>query len=105
MARILTAAVLIPLVVWVVLGAPYWVFLLVAAIVGVVAYYEFDGMSAAHGLQRTGWPGMAFGALWLAVPDRMALAVLTVAATTLVTLAAMRFKDLSRALSGSAAGV
>jgi len=105
MTRILTAAVLIPLVVWVVLFAPLWAFLLVSALVGLVAYFEFDSIAAAHGLPRTGWPGMAFGAVWLVTPDRMQLAVLMLAVVTLMLLSALRVKDLARALGGSACGV
>jgi phosphatidate cytidylyltransferase len=105
MTRILTAIVLIPLVVAVVLAAPLWAFLLFAIAVGVVAYFEFDAIAAAHGLPKTGWPGMAFGAVWLVSTERTALAVLMLAVLTLIVLAAFRTKDLSRVLGGSACGV
>ena len=49
MTRILTAAVLVPLVVSVVLYAPLWALLLVLALVGLIAYFEFDSIAAAHG--------------------------------------------------------
>jgi phosphatidate cytidylyltransferase len=104
MTRILTSVILIPLAIWIVLSAPLWAFLLAAALVGVVAYYEFDGIAKAHGLARTGWPGMAFGAVWLAAPDRMSLAILLLGSSTLMLLA-LRAKDLSRALTSSACGV
>src|SRR5213083_617086 len=105
MTRILTEAVLVPLVVGVVLYAPLWAFLLVLALVGLIAYFEFDSITAAHGFPRSGWPGMAFGAIWMMVPDRMELSVLMLAVVTLMLLAALRTKDLARALGGSACGV
>jgi len=104
MTRILTSVVLVPVVVWVVLAAPLWVFLLFMSLAGVVAYFEFDVIAAGHGLVRAGWPGMAFGAVWLVVPDRMSLAMLMLGAITLVLLA-LRAKDLTRALTSAAAGV
>ncbi len=61
MKRVATALVLIPVVVWVVLAAPYWVFAAVLAAVGLLAFHEFDGSPQAQGIAPAGWPGMAAG--------------------------------------------
>jgi len=104
MTRIVTAIVLIPLVVWVALAAPLWAFLSVCAAVGAAAFAEFDALAAAHGGTRSGWPGMALGVAWLLAPDRMSLALLVLAAMTLILLS-LRVRDLSHALGGAAAGL
>ena len=60
MTRILTALVLIPLVVWVVLAGPQWSLLAIMALVGLIAFHEFDNIAAAQGVSpiRLGraWP-------------------------------------------------
>ena len=61
MKRVVTALVLIPLVIWVVLAAPFWVFAAVLAAVGLLAFHEFDQIAAAQGIPRAGLPGMAAG--------------------------------------------
>ena len=104
MKRILTAAILVPLVVWVVLFAPAWAFLLFCALVGAAALWEFDAIAAAHGIPRTGWPLIALGVAWLMVPDRMTLAALALAAVILMLLP-LRARDLNKALPSAAAGV
>lgn len=103
MKRILTAAVLIPIIVWTVLFAPAWAFLLVCALVGTAAYREFDGIVGAHGIERTGWVGIAIGLAVLAVPDRMLIAVLVLGAMLLAILA-MQVVNLSHALMSAASG-
>lgn len=65
MTRILTAAVLIPLSVWTVLAAPAWAFLLMAALVGMAAFHEFDQIAGA----KSGWLGMAAGVALLLTPE------------------------------------
>ena len=69
MKRIATALVLIPLVVWLVLAAPYWVFAAVLAAVGLLAFHEFDQIAAAQGIAPAGWPGMAAGLALLFAPE------------------------------------
>ena len=51
MKRILTAAVLIPLVLLAVLRAPLWLFLLATALVALAAASEYLGIVAAYGLE------------------------------------------------------
>lgn len=76
MTRILTAAVLTPLVVWAVLGAPSWAFLLVIALVGMAAFHEFDQIAGAG----SGWLGMAAGVALLLVPEPAAPWLVVIAA-------------------------
>jgi phosphatidate cytidylyltransferase len=69
MKRVITAAVLIPLIIWTVIWADQWVFLLVAALVGAAAFHEFDNIVAAHGIDRTQWWGIILGVIFMLVPD------------------------------------
>ncbi len=102
MTRILTAAVLIPLVVWTVLAAPAWVFLLVMALVGMAAFHEFDEIAGA----RSGWLGMAAGVALLLAPEP-ALPVLVVIAAVLMAaqLGAPNLKDALPAVGAAVLGI
>ena len=51
MKRILTAAVLIPLVLLAVFRAPLWLFLLIAVVAALAAAFEYIGIVAAYGLE------------------------------------------------------
>jgi phosphatidate cytidylyltransferase len=108
MKRIATALVLIPAIVWTVLYAPYLVFLAVLAVVGGLAYHEFDTIAAAQSMSRQGivrncWVGIALGVALIAVPERTALVVLVLSALLMMGLA-MRASDLTKSLSSAAAG-
>jgi phosphatidate cytidylyltransferase len=108
MKRIATALVLIPAIVWTVLYAPYWVFLIVLGVVGGLAYCEFDNIAASQsmtpgGFVRMTWIGIALGIALIVVPERMALVVLVLAALVMMGLA-MLSSDLSKSLSSAAAG-
>ena len=59
MKRLATALVLVPVVVWVVLFAPDWALLAAVAIVGLLAFQEFDHIAAENEIPRPGWPGVA----------------------------------------------
>mgnify|MGYP003352349097 CR=1 FL=1 len=54
MKRVLTAAVLVPVVVGAVFWAPSWAFVLLLAIVGAGAYREFEAISSAQGIDSLG---------------------------------------------------
>jgi len=103
MKRILTALVLIPTVVWAVLWAPSWIFLLVIALVGIGAYHEFDTIAGAQGIVRTGWIGMLAGIALLVVPEPVfpILVVLTAA----IMAVKMGVPDLAQALPSAGAAV
>jgi len=66
MKRILTALVLIPIVVWVVLWANFWIFLAVLCAVAFLCWREYDGIAATYGVGRPGIPGLVAGYLWFA---------------------------------------
>jgi phosphatidate cytidylyltransferase len=96
MKRVLTAALLIPFVVYTVLWANPWVFLAVVALAAVLSYREYDSIAAAYGFGAPGVLGYA-GLLLLVVPYQYAWLVVT--AIALVALAlALRSAELSHAL-------
>ncbi len=96
MKRILTALVLLPLVLYVVLLGPVWSFFAVLGSVALICYYEYSTIAAAYGFGKLGPIGYAAG-LWLLLVGQEGLLVLT-----LFTLAAMAFSmradDLAHAL-------
>jgi phosphatidate cytidylyltransferase len=69
MKRIITALLLIPFIAWVTLASPPWVFYIVLAGTGLLAYSEFDNIAAAGGIARAGWQGMAAGLVLLLAPN------------------------------------
>jgi phosphatidate cytidylyltransferase len=76
MKRILTALILIPTIAWTVVGAPEWLFILVLGAVGVLAYYEYQGIVAAHDVLPAGPLGYAAGLTVMMVPFAQFPAVL-----------------------------
>ncbi|MGO9229230.1 MAG: phosphatidate cytidylyltransferase [Bryobacteraceae bacterium] len=97
MKRVLTAALLIPFVVYTVLWANPWVFLAVVAVAAVLSYREYDSIAAAYGFGAPGPLGYGAGLLLLVVPHMHAW--LGVAAFALLALVvAMRSTDLAHAL-------
>jgi phosphatidate cytidylyltransferase len=100
MKRILSALVLIPLAVWVVLFSPQWAFLAALALVGLAAFHEFDAIAAAQGIPPSGPIGMAAGLILLLAPEP-AIPVLVATAALLMALK-LRLDDLSKALPAAA---
>jgi phosphatidate cytidylyltransferase len=100
MKRVATALVLIPVVVWVVLAAPYWVFAAVVAAVGLLAYHEFHGIAAAQNIVPAGWPGMIAGLALLFAPEPFLILILC---ALLAMGLALRQGQLTRALPVAAA--
>ena len=74
MKRVITAAVLIPLIVWTVIWAPQWFFLVVIALIGAAAFHEFDLIVGAHGIDRTQWWGIILGVIFLNFIQKLATA-------------------------------
>ena len=100
MRRVLTAVALIPIVVYVVLWANFWVFLAVLATVAVLCYREYDAIADGYGFGAPGPLGYGAGLLLL-VWEGEAWLLATVA--TLVALSmAMRSEDLAKALPRAA---
>jgi phosphatidate cytidylyltransferase len=100
MKRLATALVLIPVVTWLVLAGPDGAFTAALALVGLLAFDEYDRMAAASGMARAGWPGMAAGLALLLAPEPGIVVVL--AAMAGMTLA-LRTQDLAESLASAAA--
>jgi phosphatidate cytidylyltransferase len=83
MKRVLTAVLLAPLIAWVVLWGPPYLFWAVLAAVALLCFYEYSGIVAACGVERPGALGYAAGLLVLFLPGDTFLAV------TLATLLAL----------------
>jgi len=100
MKRVLTAIVLIPFVVYVVLWANFWVFLAVLAAVACLCYREYDAIAASYGFGAPGPLGYGAGLLLLtSIPQPW----LVLIAVTLIALAlGMRSQDLGHALPRAA---
>ncbi len=101
MKRFLTAAALVPAVVWVVLFANLWVFLGVVALVSCLSYYEYSSIAGAYGFGNPGWLGYLAGLLLLLVPGKE-IWLLPVALAAVALVAAMRAPDLAHSLPRAA---
>ncbi|MGD0773674.1 MAG: phosphatidate cytidylyltransferase [Candidatus Solibacter sp.] len=100
MKRVLTALALMPIVVWVVLGANPWIFLAVLAAVACICYREYNEIAAGYGFGAPGIVGYGAGLLllvWWEVPWG---ALVGVAVVALVMV--MREEDLAHALPRAA---
>ncbi len=100
MKRVLTAAALVPLVVYVVLGANSWIFLGVVFTVAYLSWREYDSIAARYGFGAPGILGAVAGYLFLAWQNDtwLLLALVALAAMAL----AMRAEDLVHALPNAA---
>jgi phosphatidate cytidylyltransferase len=100
MKRVLTAALLIPVIVYVVLWANTPVFFGVLLAAAFLSYYEFNSISAAYGFGAPGPLGYAAGLALISIPVE---GWLVVTATALAGLAlAMRADELAKALPRAA---
>jgi phosphatidate cytidylyltransferase len=94
MKRVVTAIVLIPLIVYVVLWSPGWAVLAVTALVALLCFHEYAGIAGAYQAGTLGPLGYGAGLLILALPADGA-ALLACIATTLIALSlALRADDL-----------
>ncbi len=100
MTRIVTALVLIPLVVWVVLAGPQWSLLAIIALVGLIAFHEFDTIAGAQGIPKSGGAGMAAGLVVLFAPEPAWVAIVILAVVLMVV--ELRQVDFSKAMPGAA---
>jgi phosphatidate cytidylyltransferase len=96
MKRILTALVLLPLVLYVVLWGPLWSFFAVLTSVALICFYEYCGIAKAYGFGEMGPLGYAAG-LWLLLTGEEGLLVFTLLLLSAMALS-MRLEDLSKAL-------
>jgi phosphatidate cytidylyltransferase len=87
MTRFITALVLIPLVVWVVLAGPLWALLTIMALVGLIAFHEFDTIAGAQGIAKSGFLGLTAGLIFLFAPGPLWIAILAAAVVLMAFLA------------------
>jgi phosphatidate cytidylyltransferase len=105
MTRVLTALVLVPFIVWIVLAAPYWAFAAVVAAVGLIAFHEFDHIATSQGITRAGWPGLAAGLALLFAPEPAVVIVLVALAAMILALGAPDLKGVLTSASAFLLGV
>jgi phosphatidate cytidylyltransferase len=103
MKRIATAAVLIPLISYVVLYSPQWAFLAVTAVIALFCFHEYAAIVAGHGIQRPGPVSFAAGLLLLVLPKADWLLVVLLSLLTLTLM--LRSADLAKGLPGAAGAV
>jgi phosphatidate cytidylyltransferase len=101
MKRFLTAAALVPAVVWVVLFANLWVFLGVVVLVACLSYYEYNSIAGTYGFGDPGWLGYVAGLLLLLLSGK-GLWLIPVALALVALVAAMRAANLATALPRAA---
>jgi phosphatidate cytidylyltransferase len=100
MKRILTAAVLAPLITWVVIWSHYYIFAAVLGTVAALCYWEFCGIAEGHGIRIPRAPGIACGLVVLFGPSDLTVAVLLAIVPLVIALGSA---DLREALPRSAA--
>jgi len=96
MKRVLTAAVLIPIVVYIVLWANFWVFAAVLAAAACLSYREFEGIAGRFGFGAPGPIGYGAGLLLLFY-NREPWLLITLLAIVGLTIA-MQAQDLAHSL-------
>jgi len=96
MSRVLTALALIPIVVYVVLWANFWIFLGVLVTVAFLCYHEYDAIVAKYGFGSPGRFGYGAGLLLLVWGGEawLLIAILALAALSV----AMRGEDLAKSV-------
>jgi phosphatidate cytidylyltransferase len=104
MKRVLTAAILVPLVTWVVLASPSLVLTLVTALVAIFCFAEYRAMAAAHGMEFPLPVGLAAG-LVLLTASAWALPALPAVLAAVILVLALRSPDIKTVLPASAAFV
>jgi phosphatidate cytidylyltransferase len=100
MKRILTALVLIPIVVYTVLWADYWILLAVVIAVSLLCYREYDTIAAGYGFGAPGVVGYGAGILLLVWQGESWPLIMMIAIVALVM--AMRAEDLAHSLPRAA---
>ncbi len=105
MMRILTALVLTPFIVWVVLLGPDLVFLAVLTAVALLCFHEYSGLIAAYGIPKPGIVGFAAGLILLFLPGDAAVSLFVVFAALLFLGMGIAVADLRQAFLRAATSV
>jgi phosphatidate cytidylyltransferase len=100
MKRVLTALLLIPTFIYIILWAPLWAFLAVVAGVAVLCFREYAELVSLHALEKPGVFGYVAGLLLLFLPGRD-FAFLVLVAILAMALA-VRSRELAEALPAAA---
>jgi len=102
MKRVLTALVLIPIIVYVVLWSPRWLFTVVLVAAACLSYREFDHVASAYGFGAPGPSGYVLGLLLLFVEGQPWTWLVIVLGALLALSIAMRADDLAKSLPRAA---
>jgi phosphatidate cytidylyltransferase len=79
MKRVFTALILIPLITYLVVFAPQWLFLLAVAAVASLCFYEYSGLVALHNIAPPGVFGYAAGLSLILLPQHDAAFLIVIA--------------------------
>lgn len=101
MKRVLTALLLIPFFLYIVLWAPAWAFLVTVGAVAALCFREYAGLAALHGIAKPGWVGYVLG--FFVLFWRGTYAPILVLAAIVAMSAALRARQMSQALSDAGA--
>ena len=101
MKRVVTALLLIPLFLYLILWAPYWAFLAAVAAVSLLCFREYADLAALYQIAKPGLFGYAAGLLLLFIPARVDAFLVLVA--ILAMALSLRLHDLTESLPAAAA--
>jgi phosphatidate cytidylyltransferase len=101
MKRLLTAAVLIPFILYVVYLGQNWLLFGVTGLVALICFSEYSGLAAGYGVTKPGPVGYAAGLLVLAMKPEDGYLILTLVAIIALSLV-LRLDDLHQALPHAA---
>lgn len=101
MKRLLTAAVLIPFILYVVYLGQNWLLFGVTALVALICFSEYSGLAAGYGVTKPGPVGYAAGLLVLAMKPEDGYLILTLVAIIALSLV-LRLDNLQQALPHAA---
>ncbi len=101
MKRLLTAAVLIPFILYVVYFGHPWLLFGVTALVALICYSEYSGLATGYGVGKPGPVGYAAGLLVLAMNPQDGYLILTLVGIIALSLV-LRLDDLRYALPHAA---
>jgi phosphatidate cytidylyltransferase len=85
MKRAITAILLIAVAMYLVFWSPNWLFLVAACCMGLLCYWEYSGLVAAHGIPRSPTLGILAGLLILIWPEEALMWLTLLAALALAT--------------------
>jgi len=101
MKRVVTALLLIPFFLYMVLWAPQWAFLVTVAAVAILCFREYSDLVALHGIGKPGLFGFVAGLLLLLLPGKDGAFFVLIA--ILAMSLALRSREMSQALPEAAA--